>query len=103
MVAGQRIDDDAVRDFVGSTDLVIAHNAAFERRFCERLYPVLIDKAWASSMSQVPWREEGIEGTKLFYVAYQQAFWFEGHRALDDCCAVPELLMMSLPHIQYIN
>lgn len=103
MVAGQRIDDDAVRDFVGSADLVIAHNAAFDRRFCERLNTVFVDKAWACSMSQVPWREEGVEGTKLFYVAYQQAFWFEGHRALDDCYALLELLEMPLPRSHAIT
>jgi DNA polymerase III subunit epsilon len=97
MVAGQRIDDDALVAFVADVDLVIAHHAAFDRRFCERLNTVFENKAWACSQSQIPWRAEGIEGTKLFYVAAQQAFWFEGHRALDDCYALLEILEMPLP------
>lgn len=37
MVAGQRIDVDAVRALVDRASLVIAHNASFDRRFLERL------------------------------------------------------------------
>lgn len=33
MVAGQRIDVDAVRELVDHASLVIAHNASFDRRF----------------------------------------------------------------------
>jgi DNA polymerase-3 subunit epsilon len=48
-------------------------------------------------MSQIPWRNEGVEGTKLLYIAYQQSFWYEGHRAIDDCFALLEILEMPLP------
>jgi DNA polymerase III subunit epsilon len=37
MVAGQRIDRGAAARFVDRADLVIAHNASFDRPFCERL------------------------------------------------------------------
>ncbi|WP_286965189.1 3'-5' exonuclease [Methylobacterium sp.] len=97
IVAGCNIDDSTIREFVASADLIIAHNAEFDRRFCERLSSVFMDKAWACSQTQIPWRAQGVEGTKLFYLAYQQSFWFEGHRALDDCYALLELLEMPLP------
>ncbi|TXN17319.1 3'-5' exonuclease [Methylobacterium sp. WL122] len=97
MVAGHIIEDADLRDFLDGADLVIAHHAEFDRKFCERLSPRFEHLAWGCSMSQIPWRSEGVEGTKLFYLAYQQAFWFEGHRALDDCYALLELLEMPLP------
>lgn len=103
LVAGQSIDEVELRVFVDGADLIIAHHAAFDRKFCERLCSVFEHKAWACSMSQVPWRAEGVEGTKLFYLAYQQAFWYEGHRALDDCFALLEILEMPLPRSHAIT
>lgn len=103
MVAGHVIADADIREFIDGADLVITHHADFDRKFCERLCTVFENLAWACSMSQVPWRSEGVEGTKLFYLAYQQAFWFEGHRALDDCYALLELLEMPLPRTHRIT
>lgn len=103
MVAGMTVDEAAVHAFVQDVDLIIAHNAGFDRRFCERLHSVFEDKAWACSMSQIPWRAQGVEGTKLFYIAYQQAFWYEGHRASDDCYALLEILEMPLPRSHEIT
>ena len=103
MVAGHVIEDADLREFVEGAHLVVAHHAEFDRRFCERLCPVFENLAWACSMSQIPWRAEGVEGTKLFYLAYQQAFWFEGHRALDDGYALLELLEMPLPRSHRIT
>lgn len=37
MVAGQRIDLDVVQRFVEDADLIVAHNARFDRPFCEKL------------------------------------------------------------------
>lgn len=39
MVAGQSIDPEEVAHFAEQADLVIAHNAAFDRRFLERFCP----------------------------------------------------------------
>ncbi len=97
MVAGKVVDLDAVRRVAAGAVLVIAHNAAFDRPFAERLDPVFSTKPWACSMSQVPWAEEGFEGTKLGYLAARQGFFFDGHRAADDCLAAIELLARPLP------
>jgi DNA polymerase-3 subunit epsilon len=51
MVAGQVMDLDAVERFIAPADLVIAHNASFDRPFCERLARGFADKAWACSNS----------------------------------------------------
>jgi DNA polymerase-3 subunit epsilon len=48
-------------------------------------------------MSQVDWAGEGFEGTKLSYLASQCGFFFDGHRAENDCLAGLEILARPLP------
>lgn len=103
LVQNQRIDEQEVAKFIENADLIIAHNAGFDRLFCEKLCSTFAHKAWACSMTQVPWDREGIEGKRLFYLAYQQSYWYEGHRALDDCYAILELLEMPLPRSHEIT
>ena len=97
MVAGQRIDVDAVRALVDRASLVIAHNASFDRRFLERLSDAFVLKPWACSMSQVDRIEEGHEGVKLAYLAAGAGFFYDRHRAVHDCRAAIELLATPLP------
>lgn len=97
MVAGHKIDVDDVATFAGPAALVIAHNAAFDRRFAERLSDVFTTKPWACSMSQIDWAAEGFEGTKLPYLAAGAGFFYDRHRAEHDCRAVIELLALKLP------
>jgi len=67
-------------------------DAASARRFLERLSEAFSTKPWACSMSQVNWALEGYEGSKLSYLASCAGFFYERHRALDDCLATIELL-----------
>ncbi|WP_438754856.1 3'-5' exonuclease [Pararhizobium sp. O133] len=91
-VAGQMIDMAQVRKLVGPADLIIAHNAGFDRPFCEAFSPIFADKAWACSVSEVNWASRGFEGTKLGYLIGQAGYFHEGHRAVDDCHALLEVL-----------
>ena len=97
MVAGHQIDHEAVEEVVSSADIVIAHNASFDRRFVERLFPVFASKPWACSMSEIDWTAEGFEGTKLAYLAAEAGFFYDKHRAENDCLAAIELLRRKLP------
>ena len=92
MVAGQVIDMRALRSFIEPADLIIAHNAGFDRPFCEAFSPVFSGKAWACSNSEIDWRRRGFEGTKLGYLVGQAGFFHDGHRAVDDCFALLEIL-----------
>jgi DNA polymerase-3 subunit epsilon len=92
MVEGQVIDMRALRSLIEPADLVIAHNARFDRPFCEAFSPVFSGKAWACSHSEIDWQARGFEGTKLGYLVSQAGLFHEGHRAVDDCFALLEVL-----------
>ena len=95
-VAGKSIDPDEVARFVAGSNLVIAHNAGFDRPFAERFCPAFASAAWACSMAQVPWQDEGYVGTRLEYLAMSAGFFYDAHRATDDCLAAIELLARPL-------
>ena len=97
MVAGKSLPPAAVLDFVTDVDLVIAHNAAFDRPFCEKLFPVFQNMSWACSMCQIDWQQEGVSGTKLEYILNFFGRFYDAHRATDDCLAVLYLLSERLP------
>ena len=97
MVQGQSIDIAAVIKLLSGAALVIAHNARFDRPFCEALLDEFRDISWACSIADVNWQEEGIEGVKLEFLAYKFGFFFEGHRATIDCQAGIEILSRPLP------
>ncbi|NTF46091.1 DNA polymerase III subunit epsilon [Rhizobium sp. AC27/96] len=95
MVRDQMIDMSAVRALVEPADLTIAHNAAFDRPFCEALSPLFARKAWACSNSEIDWSARGYEGSKLGYLIGQSGYFHDGHRAVDDCFALLEVLGAS--------
>jgi DNA polymerase-3 subunit epsilon len=96
MVKGHTIDLDAVEAFIQPAHLVIAHNARFDRPFCERLAHGFSLKAWACSHAEISWSEYGFEGSKLGYLLSQCGWFHQGHRAVEDCHALLEVLATPL-------
>lgn len=97
-LAGCTVNQAMIARMARGVDLVITHDPG-HRRFVERAWPVFAaGMAWACSATQIPWANEGFEGTRLFYLAAQQGFWWESerHRSLDECYALLELLEMPL-------
>lgn len=97
LVAGHRLDIPAIEAFVGRANILLAHNAAFDRPFVERISPLFAAKPWACTMCDVSWKEEGIEGRRLSDLLSGFQYFFEAHRAVDDCEAGIALLTMKLP------
>ena len=96
MVKGHTIDLAAVEAFIQPAHLVIAHNARFDRPFCERRAHGFSLKAWACSHAEVSWSEYGFEGSKLGYLLSQCGWFHQGHRAVEDCHALLEFLAAPL-------
>jgi DNA polymerase-3 subunit epsilon len=93
MVAGQRIDDTEVKTLVDNAQLVIAHNAKFDRPFLEARFPSFEDKHWACSINDVPWDAHGMGSVKLGWLLMEHAGrYFRAHRAEDDCLAAIHIL-----------
>ena len=92
MVAGQSIDHDTVGAMLAGADLVVAHNAKFDRPFCESLHRSFAVMPWACSVEEVDWRAARFEGAKLGHLLMQAGRFHTGHRALDDCRALLHLL-----------
>lgn len=91
-LAAQSIDDDVVLKIIGEADLIIAHNAAFDRPMLEKRLPDMPGRPWACSCEQIDWQAAGFDGRKLGYLAMQAGWFFDGHRALNDVDAVIQLL-----------
>ncbi len=100
MVKGQKIDDTRVANFLKNADVVIAHNASFDRPFVEARWPLFETLNWACSIKDIDWREEGFGSAKLEYLLSTQGYFYEAHRAEADCWALLELLNQVLPQSQ---
>lgn len=85
MVKGQSIDDGQVAEFVSGADIVVAHNAGFDRPFVERRFAVFQDLPWGCSVTDVDWAAWGYRGHKLEYLAVAKGYFYQAHRAIADC------------------
>ena len=97
MVAGQHLDDADANAWLEKADLIIAHNAAFDRQMLERRLPIVCKANWACTFNDIPWQDEDISSLKLDYIAYKMGYFFDGHRAVNDAQATLHLLTKPLP------
>jgi DNA polymerase III subunit epsilon len=97
MVRGKTVNSERVAEIAAPAALIIAHNANFDRKFAEKTFDIFSTKAWACSMTQIPWKQELFEGMKLEYLAMKSGFFYDAHRAATDCYAGIELLSKPLP------
>jgi DNA polymerase III subunit epsilon len=97
VVAGHRIDAHVLESFVKDVNIVVAHNAAFDRKFAEAAWPLFEHKNWACSATGIEWQRYGFSGAKLVYLLTQAGLFYDAHRALDDCHATLEILARELP------
>lgn len=92
MVKGHRLDDPQVEAMVAQADLIVAHNAGFDRPFVEARFPCFAGKAWACSFMDIDWKAAGAGSSKLSALANDQGWFYDAHRALVDCHALLHVL-----------
>jgi len=96
-VAGKKIDDQAVEAVVRGSNLVLAHNAAFDRPFLERRLPVFKDVPWGCSLADVPWRSLGYASSSQESLLMRHCgVFYDAHRADNDALAMVHLLATPL-------
>ena len=97
MVAGQKLDEARIAELLDGVDLVVAHNAGFDRPFVEARLPAFAAKAWACSFADIDWKQEGRDSAKLTALALDLGLFYDAHRAEMDCHALLAVLQADLP------
>jgi DNA polymerase-3 subunit epsilon len=95
-VAGHRFPDEGIEKVLNNVTIIVAHNAAFDRRWVEQRFPGAVGLAWACSMTDVQWQRHGFDGRQLAHLGTQCGFFFDAHRADVDVDAVVGLLGHTL-------
>lgn len=99
-VKGKSIDWQVVLKSLSSSNLVICHNARFDRNFLELQTPDDIqikikNIPFACTIKDIDWKERGYESSKLDYLNWKLGYFYDGHRAITDCWATINLLLQE--------
>lgn len=97
MVRGHKLDELRVAAMLADTDLVIAHNAGFDRPFVEARLAQFAHVPWACSFADLDWKKEGRGSAKLTQLALDLGWFYDAHRAEMDCHALLAVLASPLP------
>ena len=97
MLRGQALDEAQVLAMLEGADLVVAHNAGFDRPCVEARLPQFAALNWACSFADIDWRQEGRGSAKLTALAGELGVFYDAHRAEMDCHALLAVLMAPLP------
>lgn len=98
MVAGKHLNEARVAELMAGVDLVIAHNARFDRGFMEHRLPAFTKLPWACSVAEIDWQAQGRGSAKLEFLAHELGFFYDAHRAEMDCHALLAVLAAPLPN-----
>lgn len=99
MLKGQRLDEVRIAQMLQGVDLVIAHNAGFDRPFAQRRVAGFSAIPWACSWADVDWKAHGHASAKLESLALDKGWFYDAHRADADCHALLAVLNAVIPAI----
>jgi len=94
-VRGKSIDWTKVEQLIGDANLIIAHNASFDRPFVDRFCKLSAQKIWACSLKQINWGWKGFGAHKLDVLSIYHGFFTDSHRAMNDADALLNLITMN--------
>ena len=105
-VEGHSIDWESVSHILNNADIVVAHNAQFDRAVMDRCLPLSQEKVWLCSMKDINWMERGLNARGQEILCIWHGFYYDSHRAMFDVDALIYLvtynvegLNLSLIHI----
>lgn len=93
MVAGKEFPEGEASSALGGVDVLLSHNAAFDRPFIEARFPQVKGKAWICSLRDLDWKARGYQKLNLEDLLWKCGWFFhEAHRATADVNALLHLL-----------
>ncbi|SFQ40345.1 exonuclease domain-containing protein [Salibacterium halotolerans] len=101
-VAGKEMDAPRLRRLFAETDVLIAHNASFDRGFVQKYFPETGRMTWRCSVKNVAWKQYGFPTKKLLDLCRRHGITdSQNHRALDDVKLTVRLLQEQNPEGEY--
>ena len=97
MVINKKIDSKEVEEIINSSDLIVAHNASYDRPMVEQHWDCFKNISWACTFKSIDWLEEGFSSAKLELLGMNYGWFYDGHDAFNDCEACLALLSETLP------
>ena len=95
MVQGKSIDWEYVESILNKSQLIIAHNAQFDRSFMDLTLSLSKNKIWACSINDIDWDKRGFKSFKQELLCIWHGFYYDSHRAMIDIDALIHLLTHS--------
>jgi len=92
-LADQAFDDHDIADAFCRCDVLVSHNARFDRAFLARRFDGLVDKPWGCTANDIDWLAHGLGGRSLGHLLYEAGYFYDAHRAGPDCWALACLLL----------
>jgi len=92
MVKGEEIDWSYVDQIFDQTDLIVAHNSGFDRRFIDRYSEKSKDKVWGCTMVDIDWLKNGFSAKGLEILSMWHGFYYDSHRGMADVEAMIHLV-----------
>lgn len=90
-VRGHVINSADVVAFLEGIDFIVCHNTAFDKPFFVKRFAAnteLAELSWGCTAQGIKWSDFGIGSAKLEFILFKSGYFYEAHRASDDCFAV---------------
>ena len=97
MVLNKTINSKSVEKIISETDLIIAHNASYDRPMVEQHWDCFKNVSWACTFKSINWLKEGFNSAKLELLGINYGWFYDSHDAFNDCEACLALLSETLP------
>jgi DNA polymerase-3 subunit epsilon len=92
MVKNKRIEESKIDEVLDGVNLIICHNASFDRGFLEARYPLFTQMHFGCSLNEISWDIWATKSSKLDYLGFRFNLFHDAHRAKADV----DMLMMLL-------
>jgi len=94
---GHRMDLEAIQKIIEKSDILIAHNASFDRKYLAKYLPEVQYAVWHCTVYGIKWKNYGFKSKKLKDLVKTLKISLVGpsHRSLSDAYAVLTILQLK--------